>query len=90
MALAVNPDETYVKVVRETETYIMAEALVETVLGEESHIIEKFKGKELERLEYESLFKYANVDKKAWYVTCADFVTLTDGTGIVHIAPAFA
>lgn len=89
VALAVNPDETYVKVVRETETYIMAEALVETVLGEESHIIEKFKGKELERLEYEPLFKYANVDKKAWYVTCADFVTLTDGTGIVHIAPAF-
>ena len=67
----------------------MAEALVETVLKENFEVIESFKGKTLEYKEYEPLFDFVNPDKKAWFVTCDSYVTLTDGTGIVHIAPAF-
>ena len=67
----------------------MAEALVETVLKENFEVIESFKGKILEYKEYEPLFDFVNPDKKAWFVTCDSYVTLTDGTGIVHIAPAF-
>ena len=57
--------------------------------GEQYQIIDGFKGKELEDIEYEPLFDYADPDKKAWYIVLADFVTMDDGTGIVHIAPAF-
>ena len=52
-------------------------------------IVESYIGKELEYKEYEPLFDYANPDKKAYYVVCDNYVTLTDGTGVVHIAPAF-
>lgn len=89
VALCVNPEETYVRVKHEGYTYIMAEALVETVLKENFEVIESFKGKTLEYKEYEPLFDFVNPDKKAWFVTCDSYVTLTDGTGIVHIAPAF-
>lgn len=89
VALCVNPDENYVKVKFENYIYIMAEALVQTVLGEEAQILETYKGKELEFKEYEPLFDFVNPDKKSFYVVCDNYVTLTDGTGIVHIAPAF-
>ena len=89
VALCVNPGEMYVRVKHEGYTYIMAEALVETVLKENFEVIESFKGKILEYKEYEPLFDFVNPDKKAWFVTCDSYVTLTDGTGIVHIAPAF-
>ncbi len=89
VALCVNPEETYVRVKHEGYTYIMAEALVETVLKENFEVVESFKGKTLEYKEYEPLFDFVNLDKKAWFVTCDSYVTLTDGTGIVHIAPAF-
>ncbi len=88
VALCVNPKETYVKIEKDGETFILAEALVEKHFGE-AKVIEKYKGSDLEGTEYEPLFDFVVPDKKAYYVVCADFVTLTDGTGIVHIAPAF-
>lgn len=89
VALCVNPDEDYVKVVHGDYTYILASALVETVLKEDYTVLETYKGKELEGIEYEPLWGELNVKGKAWYVVCDNYVTLTDGTGIVHIAPAF-
>jgi len=89
VALCVNPEENYVRVKLDDYIYIMAEALVNTVLGENAQIIETFKGKTLEYKEYEPLFSFVKPEKKAYYVTCDTYVTLTDGTGIVHIAPAF-
>ena len=67
----------------------MAEALVSAVLEEGWEILERYKGKELEYKEYEPLFDFVSPKEKCWYVTCDGYVTLTDGTGIVHIAPAF-
>ena len=91
VALCVNPKEDYVKVKKNDEgkVYYMAEALLEKVLGEDVEILEHYKGADLEYKEYEPLFRFVNPRKKAYYVTCADYVTLTDGTGVVHIAPAF-
>lgn len=89
VGLCVNPHETYVKVESGGYTYYMAEALVGTVLGEEHKILESFIGTDLEYKEYEPLFAFGKVDKKGYYITCDTYVTLTDGTGIVHIAPAF-
>lgn len=100
VALCVNPDETYVKVkTADGYLYYLAEALAEKVLGGEQatapyETVETYLGKELENKEYEPLYDCAvsicqNQHKKAYYVTCGSFVTLTDGTGVVHIAPAF-
>ena len=94
VALTVNADENYVKVSLNGEKYILAEALVSKVFGEDENpkIVEKYKGEQLKGLEYEPLFDYAKdivKDKKAYYVVCDSYVTLTDGTGIVHCAPAF-
>ena len=97
VALCVNPVESYVKVeMKEDGTvYYLAEALCDTVLGEGTYEVkEKYTGKELEYKEYEPLFDFAvelakKQNKKAYYVTCDTYVTLTDGTGVVHIAPAF-
>ena len=89
VALCVNPNETYVKVKNGEYTYYMAEALVGSVLGEDVEILESYVGKDLEGKEYEPLFSFAKLNKKAYYVTCDTYVTLTDGTGVVHIAPAF-
>ena len=89
VALCVNPDEFYVKVENEGMVYYMAEALVETVLKGETKILERYVGKDLEYKEYEPLFDFVHPSKKCWYVTCDRYVTLTDGTGVVHIAPAF-
>ncbi len=89
VALIVNAKETYVKAEKDGETYILAKALVENVMGEGVNITEEFTGKDLEGTEYEPLLPYATYPKKACYVVCDDYVTLTDGTGIVHSAPAF-
>ncbi len=89
VALCVNPDETYVKIENSGEIYILAEALVESVIEGEYNVIEKYIGTDLEYKEYEPLFDFAKPDKKAYFVVCDTYVTLTDGTGIVHIAPAF-
>ena len=89
VALCVNPDEEYSKVKQGDYTYILASALVETVLKDDYTVLKNYKGKELEGIEYEPLWGGLNVKGKAWYVVCDSYVTLTDGTGIVHIAPAF-
>ena len=89
VALCVNPDEDYVKVKQGDYTYILANALVEAVLKEDYTVLETYKGKDLEGIEYEPLWGGLNVKSKAWFVVCDSYVTLTDGTGVVHIAPAF-
>jgi isoleucyl-tRNA synthetase len=89
VALTVNPKETYIKARCGDEVYILAEALSKSVLGEDFEVLEKVVGKDLLGMEYEPLFDFAKVDKKAYYVVGDDFVTLTDGCGIVHTAPAF-
>ncbi|MCD8327388.1 MAG: isoleucine--tRNA ligase, partial [Lachnospiraceae bacterium] len=102
LALCVNPEETYCKVkAADGYTYYMAQALLDTVLGklgsEETpayEVLETYIGKDLEYKEYEPLFACAGEaaakqHKKAFFVTCDNYVTMSDGTGIVHIAPAF-
>ena len=90
VALCVNPVETYVKIKVGDEKFILAEALVEANFHDtEYEVVEKYVGTDLEYKEYEPLFNFVTPDKKAYYVTCDSYVTLTDGTGIVHIAPAF-
>ena len=91
VALCVNPDEKYVKIKVGEEKYILAEALVSSVIDGEYEVLESYIGKELEYKEYEPLFDFVadSLDKKGYYITCDGYVTLTDGTGIVHIAPAF-
>lgn len=91
VALCVNPKEDYVEIKVGDETYIMADALVGSLFEEGQY--EKLsvkKGKDYEYTEYEPLFDYnTGAKEKAYYVTCDGYVTLTDGTGVVHIAPAF-
>ena len=102
LALCVHPEEDYAKVkAADGRTYYMACALLDTILGKLAEdgkpayeVLETYKGKELEGKEYEPLYQCAadsaaKQNKKAFYVVCDTYVTLTDGTGIVHIAPAF-
>ena len=89
VALCVNPDLTYVKVKSGDHNFILAESLVSKVLGSEVSVLETYKGSDLEYMEYEQLIPELKVDKKAFFVTVDDYVTAVDGTGIVHIAPAF-
>ena len=93
LALCVNPEVTYVKVQHDGYTYYMAKDLCDKVLKEDYTILEEMPGKALEYREYEPLYPYAvgklQKGKKAFIVTCDDYVTTTDGTGIVHMAPAF-
>ena len=93
VALCVNPDEEYAKFDFDGRTVIMAKALIHTVLGEDAEItnLTTFPGIELKGMEYEPLFDFQKglVDKPAWRVVCDSYVTMTDGTGIVHQAPAF-
>ena len=90
IALAVNPKEKYVKISANGENYIMAEALVSKYFAE-CEVVATYVGKDLEREKYVPLFDFASDKDKenGYYVTCAEYVTLTDGTGIVHIAPAY-
>ena len=93
VALCVNPDEEYARFDFDGRTVIMAKALIHTVLGEDAEIsnLTTFPGAELKGMEYEPLFDFQKglVDKPAWRVVCDSYVTMTDGTGIVHQAPAF-
>ncbi len=89
VALCVNPDEMYVKVLSQGYKFILAKALVNKVLGDDYEILEEYTGKELEYVEYEQLIPELKVSKKAFYVTCDTYVTMEDGTGVVHMAPAF-
>ena len=95
VALCMNPDEAYAEIEAEGTRYILAEALVPKFF-EGYKVIEKRKGKEYEGTAYEPLFSYAEADlraqkgwKRVYEVVCDTYVTLTDGTGVVHIAPAF-
>ena len=92
VALCVNPKEEYVKVkmAESGEVYYMAHALCDKILGEGKYeVVETFVGTDLEYKEYEPLWNFVSPKEKCWYVTCDSYVTLTDGTGVVHIAPAF-
>jgi isoleucyl-tRNA synthetase len=90
VALAVHPDETYIKIRYNNQILILAEARAAILLkGQEYEILDGFSGKELEGIEYRPLFNYAKTSKKAYFIILGDFVTMDDGTGIVHIAPAF-
>ncbi len=90
VALCVHPELDYVKVkAADGYTYWLAEGQLESVLKEGWTVLERVKGKDLERREYEPLYSFQKVDRKGHYVTLADYVTLGEGTGIVHIAPAF-
>jgi len=87
VALAINKNIDYVKVKANKENLILAKQRLDVLDSYE--IIEKYKGKDLAGLEYEPLFNFIALDKKAHYVVLADFVSLEEGTGIVHMAPAF-
>ena len=89
VALCVNPNEKYAKVKSKDNTFILAEKLITKVFDTEVEVIEEYLGKDLEYTEYEQLIPDYKLDGKAFFVTCADYVTMEDGTGIVHIAPAF-
>ena len=91
VALVVNPNETYVKCLSKGYNFILAKALADKVLGEDYEVVKEFKGKELEYREYEQLIPELKTpkDKKAFIVGCGDYVTMEDGTGVVHTAPAF-
>ena len=89
VALCVNPKETYVKVESMGYKFILAKALCNAVLGDDYKVLEEYTGKDLEYVEYEQLIPSIDVKGKAFFVTCDNYVTMSDGTGIVHIAPAF-
>ncbi len=91
VALTVNPEETYIKVKAEEtgEIYYVEKTLAPEVIEGEYKVLEEYKGKDLEYMEYEQLMPFVKADKKAFFVTVADYVTTEDGTGIVHTAPAF-
>ncbi len=90
VALCVSPKDTYAEIkVASGEKYILAEALISSVISEEYEVIRTCTGNDLYGMEYEPLFDFATLDKKAYFVVADGYVTLTDGTGVVHIAPAF-
>ncbi len=95
VSLTVGPDVDYIKVKmlkgdEEGKVFYVAKVLADKVLGAENYeVLEEMKGKDLEFVEYEQLMPFVKPEKKAFFVTCADYVTIEDGTGIVHTAPAF-
>ena len=95
VAIAAHPDEQYVTVERElpeggSERLILASALLESIFGDDQvKIIDSYKGKRLKGKRYQPLFTFIHPDKPAYYVLLGDFVTTEDGTGLVHLAPAF-
>ncbi len=88
VALAVGSDVDYVKIKNKGKVFILAKARL-SVIDDEYEILEEMKGSSLEGTDYEQLMPYCSVDKKAFYVVSGDFVSTEDGSGIVHIAPAF-
>ena len=89
VALCVNPNEDYVKVNSKGYNFIMAKSLAPSIFGEDLDIVEEYKGSDLEGVEYEQLMPFLDVKGKAFIVTCDEYVTMSDGTGVVHIAPAY-
>ena len=89
VAACVNPNEVYVKCASKGYNFIVAKKLADKVLGEDYTVVEEYLGKDLEYMEYEQLLPIIKVPGHAFFITCADYVTMEDGTGIVHIAPAF-
>ncbi|MEG2354128.1 MAG: isoleucine--tRNA ligase [Clostridium sp.] len=89
VALTINKSYEYVEVAQNEEVYILAKQLCASVLKDEYTILREFKGTEILGLEYEQLFKFETPEEKAFYIIHGDFVTLSDGTGIVHTAPAY-
>ncbi len=89
VAICVNPDADYVLVESKGYKFILGASLAPKVLKDDYQILKTYKGKDLEYMEYEQLLPFLKVNKKAFYVTCDNYVTMEDGTGIVHIAPSF-
>ena len=89
VAICVNPKEEYVLCESAGYKFIVAKKLANKVLGDDYNVLETYLGKDLEYTEYEQLIPELKVDKKAFFVTCDSYVTMEDGTGIVHIAPAY-
>ena len=90
VALCVNPKEKYIKAESQGYKFILAKALAKTVLGEDYTVLEEYVGKDLENIKYDQLIPSdIKINGNAFFVTCDDYVTMSDGTGIVHIAPAF-
>ncbi len=89
VAICVNPKEEYILAKSMDYKFIVAKKLANKVLGDDYEILETYKGKDLEYTEYEQLIPVLSVNKKAFFVTCDEYVTMEDGTGLVHIAPAF-
>ncbi len=89
VALCVNPDLTYLKVESQGYKFILCESLADKVLGEGYKVLEKYQGSELRGLKYEQLMPFAKVEGKAFEVIADSYVTDSDGTGIVHVAPAY-
>ncbi|MBM4403938.1 MAG: isoleucine--tRNA ligase [Candidatus Cloacimonetes bacterium] len=88
VALAVHPDHTYVRVRHQEQHLILAKELLH-VLNGDYEVLAEMPGKALEYRHYEPLYRFIEPDKKAWYIGLADYVSMDDGTGIVHTAPAF-
>ena len=88
VALVVNPKESYVKVLHNEQNLILAKARL-SILDGEYEIVEEYLGKDLEHKRYERLYDFMDTDKDGWYIGLADYVTMDDGTGVVHTAPAF-
>ena len=89
VALCVNPKYTYVKVESMGYKFIICESLVEKVLGDDIKVLESYKGRELVGIKYDQFLPFVNVEGKAFEVLADEYVTDSDGTGIVHIAPAY-
>ena len=89
VALCVNPNLTYLKVSSKGYNFIVCESLADSILGDEYEVIEKYTGNDLVGLEYEQLIPFVKVDGKAFVIVADEYVTDSDGTGIVHIAPAY-
>lgn len=89
VAACVNPDLDYLKVESKGYKFIVCRTLADKVLGEDYTVLSEFKGKDLEGMEYEQFLPFANVEGSAFKVLCDNYVTDADGTGIVHLAPAY-
>ena len=89
VGICVNPNAEYVKVLSKGYKFIVASNLATKLLGSDIEILETYQGKDLEYMEYEQLLPFIKPNKKAFFVICDEYVTTDDGTGLVHIAPAF-
>lgn len=89
VAICVNPDLTYLKVESQGYKFILCESLADKVLGEDYKVLEKYKGSDLQGIRYDQLLPFVKVEGKAFEVVADSYVTDSDGTGIVHIAPAY-